>query len=259
PTVSQYGRAPLGIFPPPSQGVKRRSNQETLRRCYSDGVDGLAAFAFPRRVAQGQIAVVPRIGEHVDRFVQYRHHYDRHHHCRIRRRHEQKTTWARRRRQNSDKRRRVSSYSRHRSAETRLRRIPMWTPPEAVIRIAAPCAEPVGPPAQPADVPEPAASAHARRFDAQHRRRRALLPIAPFQHRRQIRRQQGRLFAVAQAEKPRERHLPGDEPTSCLDNYRTGPHGYCVVYSTSDRSSFKTAEELLQVWIHHTLPGQSIF
>ncbi|BET00099.1 Ras family [Nesidiocoris tenuis] len=48
-------------------------------------------------------------------------------------------------------------------------------------------------------------------------------------------------------------------PTSCLDNYRTGPHGYCVVYSTSDRSSFKTAEELLQMlWKDNTIKNKAV-
>ncbi|KAL1115291.1 hypothetical protein AAG570_007322 [Ranatra chinensis] len=35
-------------------------------------------------------------------------------------------------------------------------------------------------------------------------------------------------------------------PTSCLATYTSSPHAYCVVYSTSDRQSFKVAEQCLQ-------------
>ncbi|KAF6197791.1 hypothetical protein GE061_008757 [Apolygus lucorum] len=48
-------------------------------------------------------------------------------------------------------------------------------------------------------------------------------------------------------------------PTSCLENYRTGPHAYCVVYSTADKSSFKMAEDLLQVlWKENTIKNRAV-
>lgn len=46
---------------------------------------------------------------------------------------------------------------------------------------------------------------------------------------------------------------------SCLNSYKTGPHAYCVVYSTADRDSFRVAEECLQtLWRTDSIRNKAV-
>ncbi|XP_014258610.1 GTP-binding protein REM 1-like isoform X2 [Cimex lectularius] len=48
-------------------------------------------------------------------------------------------------------------------------------------------------------------------------------------------------------------------PTTCVENYTSGLHAYCVVYSTSDRNSFKVAEVLLQsLWKRDIIGSKAV-
>lgn len=47
------------------------------------------------------------------------------------------------------------------------------------------------------------------------------------------------------------------QPDDCLSSY--DPHGYCVIYSASDRSSFSVAEHVLQVlWTNQNIAQKAV-
>lgn len=47
------------------------------------------------------------------------------------------------------------------------------------------------------------------------------------------------------------------QPDDCLSNY--DPHGYCVIYSAADRSSFNVAEHVLQVlWTNQNIAQKAV-
>jgi len=47
------------------------------------------------------------------------------------------------------------------------------------------------------------------------------------------------------------------QPDECLTNY--DPHGYCVIYSAADRSSFSVAEQVLQVlWTNQNIAQKAV-
>lgn len=47
------------------------------------------------------------------------------------------------------------------------------------------------------------------------------------------------------------------QPDECLTNY--DPHGYCVIYSAADRSSFSIAEQVLQVlWTNQNIAQKAV-
>lgn len=47
------------------------------------------------------------------------------------------------------------------------------------------------------------------------------------------------------------------QPDDCLSSY--DPHGYCVIYSASDRSSFSVAEHILQVlWTNQNIAQKAV-
>lgn len=48
------------------------------------------------------------------------------------------------------------------------------------------------------------------------------------------------------------------QPEDCLSTYST-PHAYCIVYSTSDRSSFQQAEQSLQtLWKNDAIRSKAV-
>lgn len=47
------------------------------------------------------------------------------------------------------------------------------------------------------------------------------------------------------------------QPDECLTNY--DPHGYCVIYSAADRSSFSIAEQVLQIlWTNQNIAQKAV-
>uniref|UniRef100_A0A023F2Y1 Putative gtp-binding protein rem n=1 Tax=Triatoma infestans TaxID=30076 RepID=A0A023F2Y1_TRIIF len=48
-------------------------------------------------------------------------------------------------------------------------------------------------------------------------------------------------------------------PTTCLETYKSTPAAFCVVYSTADKASFKTAEKALQqLWKTETVRSKAV-
>ncbi|XP_073986491.1 uncharacterized protein isoform X2 [Rhodnius prolixus] len=48
-------------------------------------------------------------------------------------------------------------------------------------------------------------------------------------------------------------------PTTCLETYKSTPAAFCVVYSTADKASFKTAEKALQqLWKNDTVRSKAV-
>lgn len=47
------------------------------------------------------------------------------------------------------------------------------------------------------------------------------------------------------------------QPENCMSSY--DPHGYCVIYSSSDRSSFHVAERILQtLWMSENISQKAV-